>query len=149
MRRAVGGAARVLRERPEVRVVVDVDGYAESAGQLVAGREVAPAAEDSGADSCGPPIEWRRHAHADPVHVGQVEPGSPDESSYGVGGPVQRVLPVLVDVDRLGVLDERGPVRSATATRRCRWPRSTPTTAPVPGLSVTSTGGRPLPPLCG
>ena len=118
--------------------------------QLVAGGELPPARHDPGADPRRAAVQRCRHAHPDRVQVGRGHPGGGEPVADHRGGAVQRVDAVLVDVEQ--VVSPRPARRRrgrrpppARARGRCR-PRR-PRRAGV--LSATSSGGRPLPPLCG
>ena len=142
VRDAAARAERELAERAEVRVVVDLDLDADPRAQLLGGVAADPARKDR-----------RRvdHLRAAVVRAGKAHARADDAVAldtrlreHVVDEPrrrVERLVGVVVDVDR-SVGSRRGARReSATATRTCEWPRSMPSATPADGSSRSSAGG--------
>jgi hypothetical protein len=94
------GAQRDLGERAQVGVVVEVDReVAEAAAHLGGHREALPAGQDRGrADGAAVVVDRARERHADADHVGVAEAGLGEQLVDELGGGVERVLGVVVDV---------------------------------------------------
>ena len=139
-----------LGERAEVGVVVGVHGYAEPPLELLAGQQPLPARHDPGPDPGGASVQRGAGTHiptacssvgSRPLLRGQRRTMAAARSSTSA--------PWASTSTSAWSSASTAPSRSATATRTWPWPTSTPATPPAGALSRTSTGGRPLPPLCG
>ena len=135
------GAEYLFAERPDIRVVVELDGDTEPLFELGRRSDAMPAGQDAVR------LELARGL------VDRCRDPEPDAEQLVAAdaGAAQRLAEQLVrEVEALdrGVIDLGGdqsslkgsPARSQIATRMCRWPKSTPAAKAAPGTSESRTG---------
>ena len=108
VRHPAAGPERDLRERPQVRVVVDRDLEVEPARQLVQRVQPLPAGQDHRRADGAVPRDRPRERDADSDDAFALDPGLREHDLDELGGRVESLLGRPVDVEVLPLLGEHG-----------------------------------------
>ena len=141
-----GRPVRALRERPEVRVVVDEHRAAQALRQHVTDVDLVPAAHDAAdGDHAGRAVDGRRQADPDADDLVERRAHPLEQVRHEQRRAVEAgVHPVLVRAAGGSARRRPRSVTSPSATRRCRWPMWMPTARPTRWAIVTIWARRPL-----